>query len=295
MSSSKRTVAEAKLRAAQAAAYVAQADLRAAQAQAAVAQAELDLALLMNESDHGLSPDLSQSNRQSSKDSSSSPAGLSVFVTAPVPSSTYVSPTQTNDVAALDHTAPRAAVDFGMSVATACGSVSISKKAGAFSELGHGVRLRAWHICRGGQEGDKCNTFTVAEGWRVNWTLKQKTCCRASCDTKYKWPFGMIAQIQVQDTDYFVRTDCHNWWEADFEKGLVEAIEKSNLSMATARAAHGTLSRRTFDSLFRQATQEEVKVDVDANATFIVHEENLWNGLTEMLWVTLCGVIKHMV
>ena len=55
----------------------------------------------------------------------------------------------------------RHAVLIRMCLPSESGSAMTS--AGPFTELGRGVRLRAWHICRAGGDGDKCNTFSVGD------------------------------------------------------------------------------------------------------------------------------------
>ena len=76
--------------------------------------------------------------------------------------------------------------------------------------------MRAWHICRAGLGENKCNTFSVARGWGVNYTTGVRRCCNSQCGANYKYKYGMIAQIQMQGTDYFVRMDYCDWHEAEF-------------------------------------------------------------------------------
>jgi hypothetical protein len=42
-------------------------------------------------------------------------------------------------------------------------------------KLGGRIQLRAWFLRRGGADGDKCNTFTLSEGYRLdqNWVPKK--------------------------------------------------------------------------------------------------------------------------
>ena len=72
--------------------------------------------------------------------------------------------------------------------------------AGEFAEFGDAVRLRAWCICRGRQTGWKCNTFTMARGWVIDWVENQKRkCCRVDSFKKYKMSDGMIGQLRLRD------------------------------------------------------------------------------------------------
>ena len=182
MASPAHSLAEAKLKAARAAAAVAHAELKAAQATVALAQAELELAQVMQESHGGMSP----SSLELPPVTVTTPLSKRGAPTAcaPEPTSTSVNPTQAKVAAAPSQAAPRAgwasaataglrqaAASASGSVATAFGSASVSGSAGAFWDLGHGLRLRAWYICRGGGDWGKCNTFTLADGWGVNWSI----------------------------------------------------------------------------------------------------------------------------
>ena len=324
MASSAYTIAEARLIAARAAEAVAQAELKASQADLAVAQAQLELAVTQHERQGGLP----SSNMQNPKDSSDPdawpPLSALTLLTerdvpttdAPVPISTFANHKHAKLVAAPNHIAVRAGLVSAMSVGTPTGSASAptvsasdsgsamsgaapprtaSAFAGPFTELGRGVRLRAWHICRAGGDGDKCNTFSLAHGWGVNYTTGAKVCCNSQCNAKYRYGFGMIGQFQLQATDYFVRLDCHDWWEADFHDKLVNAVQGAKPLGADARRQFEELRPRKFDSLFRQAQQKDVKPAVDKQATFILLNDCLWDKLPEWTWPLLCGVLKHAI
>ena len=97
----------------------------------------------------------------------------------------------------------------------------------------------------------------------------------------------------MQDTDYFVRMDCCDWYEADFFVQLVNSIKGAELSKAVANEAFGKLRPMRFESLFRQAQRKDVEAGVDQQATFILLSEGLWNKLPHWSWPLLCGVLKH--
>ena len=187
-----------------------------------------------------------------------------------------------------------AAASASGSSATASGSASVSGNAGEFWDLGNGMRLRAWYICRGGGDSCRCNTFTLADGWGVNWsTQSTDKCCIFECDTRYKTPMGMIGQLQVNNIDYFVRLDCHDWYENRFSSKLQNAVEGSTVSVQTAQDAAGQLRSRTFDSLFRMAMKKDVKAGVKNELTFILQNDKLFDEMPQWSWWLLCGVIKH--
>ena len=103
----------------------------------------------------------------------------------------------------------------------------------------------------------------------------------------------MIAQFQLQATDYLVRLDCHECYEADFFDKLVNSIKGAKLPEAVANAEFGKLRPMKFDSLFRKAQKKDVKPGVDEQATFILLSEGLGGKLPHWSWPLLCGVLKH--
>ena len=303
MASPAHILMEAKLKAARAVAAVACAELKVAQATVALAQVELELA----ESGVELRPEtvttpLSEPRSLTAYASESTSTPFTITAPsscAPQPSSTFA--------AASDQAAPRAGLGIAAraglrfatasasgSSATASGSASVSGNAGEFWNVGNGIRLRAWYICRGGGDSHRCNTFTLAPGWGVNWSQALKQCCRLDCGAKYKTTMGMIGQLQVHAIDYFVRLDCHDWYEGDVLSKLQDAVASSVLALQSAQLAVGPLRPRTFDSLFRMATVKEVKdTSVNHELTFILHNEQLFDELPHWSWSLLCGVIKH--
>ena len=297
MSSPANILMEAKLKAARAVAAVASAELKVAQANAALAQAELELAQDMQERQSG--PPESDPDAWPPLYAIPPPRQATPTSCAPQPSSTFA--------AASDQAAPRAGLGIAARVgarfataaasgssAIASGSASVSGNAGEFWEVGNGIRLRAWYICRGGGDAHRCNTFTLAPGWGVNWSQTLKQCCRLDCGTKCKVPMGMIGQLQVNAIDYFVRLDCHDWYEDNVLSKLQDAVASSALAVQSAQLAVGPLRPRTFDSLFRMATVKEVKdTSVNHELTFILHNDKLFDELPQWSWSLLCGVIKH--
>ena len=296
MSSPANILMEAKLKAARAVAAVASAELKVAQANVALAQAELELAQDMQE-------------RQSGPPESDPDAWPPLYAIPPprqaTPTSCATQPSSTF-AAASDQAAPRAGLGIAARVglrfatasasgssATASGSASVSGNAGEFWNVGNGIRLRAWYICRGGGDSHRCNTFTLSPGWGVNWLQSMKQCCRSERSTKYKAPMGVIGQLQVNAIDYFVRLDCPDWYEDNFLSKLQDAVASSAVTVQSAQHAVGQLRSRTFDSLFRMATKKDVKVGVNNTATFILHTDKLWDELPQWSWWLLCGVIKH--
>ena len=103
----------------------------------------------------------------------------------------------------------------------------------------------------------------------------------------------MIGQIQLHSIDYFVVLDCCEWYETDLFDKLVSSIKASKTSVAVANREFEKLRPMKFESIFRQAQKEDVKVGVDEKATFILLRYCLWNKLPTWSWSLLCGVLKH--
>jgi len=148
-------------------------------------------------------------------------------------------------------------------------STTPADNAGEFAKFGDAMWVRAWLICGNRTPGWRCSTFTLSQGWTIDWSEgNSRQCCRSDCHKKYR-SGDVIVQLRLRDRDFFVRAETPAWEMRELKHQL-SAPTSVRIPDHILQAATAELQPMRFEQVFRQATQEEVKPGVQWEATFIV-------------------------
>jgi len=148
-------------------------------------------------------------------------------------------------------------------------STTPADNAGEFAKFGDAMWVRAWLICGNRSPGWRCSTFTLSQGWTIDWSEgNSRQCCRSECHKKYR-SGDVIVQLRLRDRDFFVRAETPVWEMRELEHKLRAPMSK-RISDHILQTAMAELQPMRFEEVFRQATQEDVKPGVQWEKTFIV-------------------------